>query len=268
MLYCAVAAMLIGRAWQHIFWDAPYRSLLWDEELMAGALQSLGIIWEEYITNPETDLWIRKVIKSIGLYLLAAAAALYFIAKSKLARCLLGSSGILIFMLSLFYWKEHFYQVAQVMELAAQYCSPFILLAFLKNDYELSKQNDLFTRIAIALTFFGHGLYALGYYPIPVHFMSMTMEILGTNEEMSILFLKIAGVLDILVCIGLFLPKRWRKAALMYALIWGALTALARIFANVYLDYFSATVMQWGHETLMRFPNFLLPLFLLWVYDD
>ena len=34
VLRLATFALFAGRAWQHLFWDAPFRALLWDKETM------------------------------------------------------------------------------------------------------------------------------------------------------------------------------------------------------------------------------------------
>ena len=66
----------------------------------------------------------------------------------------------------------------------------FFLLLLYKESISY-KQLVFGLKVAIALTFTCHGLYAVGYYPRPGKFIQMTMTILGTNKEASVIFLNI-----------------------------------------------------------------------------
>ena len=92
----------------------------------------------------------------------------------------------------------------------------------------------------------------------------MTNNILGFSENGIRLFLKIAGILDFIIAVGLFVPfQKVQKAVLGYAVFWGVVTTFARIFGNFYSDYALSSLHQWGFEALFRFPHFLIPLTLL-----
>ncbi len=123
-------------------------------------------------------------------------------------------------------------------------------------------------KVAIALTFTCHGLYAIGYYPRPMTFMTMTQNILGVNSAGVNSFLNLAGVLDFVVALGIFVLKgKAKKAALWYAVIWGALTSFARIIGNYYLDFPLESLHQWVFEAVLRFPHFLIPLVLIVAFN-
>ena len=116
------------------------------------------------------------------------------------------------------------------------------------------------------MTFVGHGLYALGYHwPTPANFYGMTSVIFQVEHDTARTFLRVAGILDFLVCIGIFIPLLRRSCAL-YAAAWGFLTALARPVAgmSMSLNYWGAD--QFLHEVGRRAPHFRIPLyfFFLW----
>lgn len=266
LLQLAAAGVFFGRAWQHIFWDAPYRAVLWDERWMRGPVEFLlGVSWSEFLTNPATDRYIQGFIQLVGLVLLLAGIAALAIRLFPLvSRFFLVVGGVLLIMLSLLYAKEKFWSIAQFFEYSLQMSSPFLLLYYFRSG-TLDEPMEWWLKIAIALTFTCHGLFAVNFYPRPAYFTEMTMNILGVSESGAFLFLKLAGMLDILVSIWIFLPGRWGQLALGYAVFWGTATTLARVWAYFHPEFWLSSLHQWMHESIMRAPHFLLPLFLLMV---
>jgi hypothetical protein len=118
-------------------------------------------------------------------------------------------------------------------------------------------------KVAVALTFACHALYALGYYPRPGYYTEMTMNILGLENSGAIQFLLAAGLLDFVVAVGIFMPAQWSKWILLYAVFWGFATAMARIVGNFYMDFPLDSLHQWAYQAVFRFPHFLVPLLLL-----
>jgi hypothetical protein len=113
------------------------------------------------------------------------------------------------------------------------------------------------------VTFVGHGLYAVGYYSVPLHFQMMTTEILSLSEGGSLRFLEIFGWLDFLVVP--FVLFRWtRWAALFYMFCWGGATALARILAY-YDEALPYNGMDpWFAEAMVRTSHWAIPFWLCW----
>ncbi|MEM1124397.1 MAG: hypothetical protein AAGJ18_28420 [Bacteroidota bacterium] len=351
LLQLATFSVFLGRTWQHLYWDAPFRALLWDEKWLSGwVTRFTGMSWETYITSLEVDQNIAFAIKLFGLlYLICALIALF---TQHLPRpchhlLLIGTLGLTF--LAFLYCKERFFSIGQFFEYALQFGSPFFLwwwmglkasspssrkedliqlqmdvsipkestnvlpstprmsfrrnllmLAmkfqrvvsrFLRNDkigvysflrkWGIPHQNKssntqnnnkneiipksffLSLKIAIALTFTCHGLYAIGYYPIPVNFMDMTMNILRVDEAAAKIFLKTAGILDFIVAIGIFLPFKYARVCLLYALFWGFGTTIARIWAYFDWKWLDYVLLQWLHEAVLRMPHFLVPLVVL-----
>ncbi len=263
ILYISVFLIFFGRAWQHLFWDAPYRSFFWDEALLQPIVEGIfNIPWKDYVISSKTDNFIQGIIRANGmLYLIASICALS--AKRLNTRwiripILLG--GVSLVILAILLTKEKFYHGAQFFEHSIQFGLPFVLLYSFKNNSE--EKIILLLKILIAVTFFSHGLYAFGFYPVPGKFVDMVIHIFGFTESTAIIFLYIAGILDFILAVLIFVP-RITVYALWYAVIWGLLTALARIVANFYVDFPLDSIHQNLYETLYRIPHGLAPFILL-----
>ncbi len=265
LIQIAALCVFWGRAWQHWFWDAPYRSLLWDEVWMSGLVDALlGMNWEDYVTSTAVDRGIQTWIRITGIvYFLAGCAVLAIRYLGKWARTMIWFGLINLVLLSLLYFKERFFAVGQFFEYTLQMLAPFLVL-YADRKSVVGHRFILLLKWAILLTFTCHGLYAIGYYPRPVHFQEMVMNILKIPQSGVKYFLNAAGILDFLMSIMIFLPwKRIQILGLAYAVAWGFFTAIARVWAFVHFEYFSSSLHQWWYETVYRFPHFLLPLLVL-----
>ena len=74
--------------------------------------------------------------------------------------------------------------------------------------------------------------------------------------------LKIAGILDFVVAIAIFIP-RISYVALVYAFVWGGLTAIARLVGHFHIAFLWNSFSQWTWEMLIRLPHGLIPLFVM-----
>ncbi len=270
LIQLSAFTVFLGRAWQHLYWDAPFRAFLWDEALLSGIVdQWFSMDWETYITSMEVDDNISLSIKCFGiLYLLCAFISLFikYLPRFFHHFLLLGALGLVT--LALLYCKERFFSAGQFFEYALQFGSPlFLWWSIAQKQLFPTEKFVLILKIAIALTFTCHGLYALGYYPIPVQFTEMTMNILEIGEDEAKTFLTIAGILDFLVALGIFLPWKWARLFLGYAVFWGFGTTIARIWANFNWEWLDYVLLQWLHESVMRMPHFLIPLAVLVIGD-
>ncbi len=261
----AAVCVFWGRAWQHLFWDAPYRTLLWDEVWMSGLVEFVfGMSWEDYVTSTPVDQGIQTSIRISGWIYAFAGLAVIFIRKlGRWSRIIIWLGFINLIFLSLLYFKERFFALGQFFEYSLQMLAPFLVL-YLADKNSIGTRFVLLLKWAIVLTFTCHGLYAVGYYPRPVHFQEMVMNILPVQERGAIQFLNVAGILDFVLSIMLFLPwKRWQMIGLGYAIFWGFFTSIARVWAFVHWDFFASGMHQWWFQTVYRFPHFLIPLVVL-----
>lgn len=262
----AAVSVFLGRAWQHIRWDAPYRALLWDEAWMKVPVEAtLGISWREYVSSNVVDAFIDGLVSATGwFYLLCALAALFIGRLGRVGRAILWIGAANLIFLAALYCKEKFLFIGQFFEYTLQWGAPAMLAIISKApEKEWSPRFVLAVKVAIALTFTCHGLYAVGFYPRPGNFLEMVMNILPLNETGAIHFLNTAGALDFALSIALFLPGRFPLLALAYASFWGLATSIARFWAYFHLEYWDSALLQWLHEAVMRLPHFLIPLALL-----
>jgi len=265
LLQIAVVAVFVGRAWQHIYWDAPYRVLLWDEDWMKLIIQGIfGMQWEEYVTSLTIDRGIQGFIRATGgFYIVCAFAAVFIRQWKQIAVAILYAGAGSLVILAILYCKDKFFHLGQFLEYTLQWSSPIFLILWYQQQ-EGSKRLLFVMKLAIALTFICHGLYAVGYYPRPGDFMQMTMGILKMEEPDAGYFLKTVGILDFIASVLLFVPGKTSKIALWYCVIWGLATTLARIWTPLALGTsFENILLQSLHESLYRFPHFLIPLAVL-----
>lgn len=265
MLSVLVGLVLLGRGYQYVFFGAPLEVLLWDERLMTGFVERvLGMTWGAYASDTDVAAGMQTAAELLaGVYVTAGIAALVAPYRaSRLTEVLLVAGGVLLAAHAALVMKDRFGQWAQFFEFAIQIGSPFLLIGVLRG-WTLARLT-WGARALIAVTFAAHGLYAIGFYAVPGHFIDMTIGILGVTEDVAVRLLWWAGLLDWVVAFALLLPYTYRYA-LGYAVVWGGLTALARIVAGWDGDFPVASLHQALYETVYRLPHGLLPLCaLLW----
>ncbi|MBD79245.1 MAG: hypothetical protein CL840_10020 [Crocinitomicaceae bacterium] len=117
--------------------------------------------------------------------------------------------------------------------------------------------------VTVVITFAGHGLFALNVFPRPAHFVDMVIKAFGFSESNANLFLNVVGVLD-LTLLGLVWIKPVRRWLLIYMMVWGFLTAIARPVLNISWVFFVDSLIIWIPELFNRVAHFLIPLGLYW----
>ena len=172
-------------------------------------------------------------------------------------------------LLQLFYvvciWIGHEYRWATLAEYTLQVILPFscaLMLPYMPQEWEYPTEKLIY--FALSLCFIGHGAYALNIQSTPADFLSMTMNILSIEEDSARYFLFIFGTLDFVAALCIWLPiKELKRTALIYMIIWGALTAFARPLGQPAIDLTERLVV-WGPEMLWRLSHMLIPL---WVWQ-
>jgi hypothetical protein len=263
-LLCFSAFLIFfGRAYQFFFFGAPYRAVFWDESLLSPIIEGLfNYTWQEYATNLKVNTRIENLTILSSVFLLANALLCLFwynIKHTFLKKTILGTGIFLLFFMEICMVKSKNYDILQLFELSIQLTVP--LLIFFNNslkNIDVSKFSK-WLKIAIALTFIPHGLFAMGIFYVPGHFIDMTIKILGVNETQATQFLFVVGLLDIVVSIFIFIPKVARLT-LMYVIIWGFLTAIARLVSGFNADFFWSSLHNSTYLTLYRLPHAFVPL--------
>lgn len=220
-----------------------------------------GISWFEYVTSPYADAVIQNIVKGFGVfYLIMAIITLFIRRQHSFLSILYGAASISLAFLAFLYCKEKFYHGGQFLEYAIQILSPVFFYRFLNTDRKVSVIWINAIKLTIATTFIAHGLYAFGFYPRPGVFVDMVINILAVDEPTAHWMLQAAGLLDFIVAVGLFIPQT-SLLCILYCVIWGFFTALARTWANVDLGPFAFSLLhQYLPQTIYRLPHAFLPL--------
>ncbi|MEO1525473.1 MAG: hypothetical protein AAFX06_08550 [Planctomycetota bacterium] len=256
-----------GWAWAHYYWEGPYGPLLWHDGTFELA-ESLGVSWDEFVGTGADDglvqTWIGRLFWP---YLVCMFLSLTAGRASWLQNLGLVCGGVLLVVLSYAKYLGAQCQLPMFVEHGGQMLMPLILVfgVSLGPRHRVTIVTACF---ALIMTFAGHGSYAIGMWPTPANFYAMTTIILGVEYETAKSMLYVAGVLDFVVC-GLILIPRLRRWAALYATLWGGLTALARPVAGMSMSLIYWGADQFVHETVLRAPHFMIPLFLflLWSSD-
>ncbi|MEM6471483.1 MAG: hypothetical protein AAF802_18115 [Planctomycetota bacterium] len=253
-----------GWAWVHYYWEGPYGGLLWANSTYELA-ESFGVTWDDFVGTGADDGLIQKWLGRLYLpYCMLSVLALTASKESRLQKAgLIFGSGLLSLMAYSKYLNDQ-QQLPTLIEQGGQVLIPTVLVLALSVGAR-HRLTLIVACVAFLATFAGHGSYAVGLWPTPPTFFAMTSVILGVDYETAKLLLLIAGILDYVVCVAIAIPLL-RNAALFYAALWGFVTALARPVAGM-----STSLIFWGadqyiHETVVRTPHFMLPLFLYFAW--
>ncbi len=204
-----------------------------------------------------------------GSLLLIFIAISFFIPRRRFCTWLWLVGALFLLILHGINWITSDSGIGVFLEHASQIGLPVLLFLI-----ATGKSDRLTSRVALAtlsLTFVFHGLFALGFpsslswlnHPTPDRFVFMTKACLGIDSDSTALtILQTAAWLDFAAAIAIWISPI-RKAGLVYMLIWGFLTALARPVAYIDLDFLSSGLMRWLPEFLIRSPHWALPLALL-----
>ena len=154
------------------------------------------------------------------------------------------------------------YVPEQLIEHAIKIFLP-ISLFFAFETRSFSKKNVLFLKALVALTFIGHGTFALGLNYVPGGFVSMTTSILGISVDQAFIFLKIAGILDFIFAILMFVNAKLLSYSAIYLVSWGLITAFARLAYGLSIPTNIETITYYTANTIYRIPHGLIPLLLV-----
>jgi len=268
LLLVALLGVLLGRAYQHLLFEGPYRAFFLDEQLFGWAVESYSGkgSWTNYVLSLKTDARILVFTRIVGglFGITALLFAVFWRSRPRWLWPVAILNSLLLLFLAFGYFLETGYQAGQWIEYSAQIAMPVLAIWAARPGMNRAFRNTAYA--VIALTFTGHGLYALGFHPVPGDFVYMLTRNLPLTDTAAKSVLYVAGWLDLAVALGVFIPSL-RKYALLYAFFWGGLTTFARLTSYLVFGHlFWLTVHQWVFQFLVRLPHFLLPLF-LWRND-
>ena len=182
---------------------------------------------------------------------------------ARLALWLCGGAACLQVHYAFTSWIAHNFLWSTLMEYGLQIAIPISCALMLPNiSPRWEGLAEQIVRLGVSFCFIGHGLYALGYAPTPGGFVTMTMNILPLSEAGAEQFLQLIGALDLCAALLLWLPiYELKRAALIYMVIWGGMTALARPLGQPSATMIDAVIV-WGPEFIWRTSHALAPLWL------
>ncbi|MBL4703109.1 MAG: hypothetical protein JKY54_01215 [Flavobacteriales bacterium] len=213
-------------------------------------------------TNKLAEGLVVGVDQTLGLIFISAAIGALFYRTGRVVLkwiIYLGILGLVLITFALMYAKNFY--VGLFFEHAAQILSPlFLIFAIRKMPLPTFV---LWLKITIAIAFICHGLFAIGHYPIPGKFVDMMIYGFGLEEEVAKQILFSLGILDFAFAILIFVPKL-AKPALIYGIVWGFLTAMARITTSFDIHFMSNWLSQYLYQFFIRISHFSIPL-ILWL---
>jgi len=267
--------MLIGRAYQHIRWGGPFRDIFYHPEGLGGwyaALigRPLKVIYNDHFY----EYALSYFSDGVGfVFLLAAIVILFYERLAKFKWLVYAALGFLLLTFFGFLYGKNLDQYGMFFEHTAQFFAP---LLFIWAFQGMQRKVITLGTIAIAITYFCHGLYAYGYYPQPGHFADMMIIGFGMKEDLARSVLVGIGVLDFvfaliamlsLINFGRLENSKMLKIIfiinLWYAVIWGVLTSVARVYTSYTDGMFWHWADQYWLEFLVRIPHFIIPYVLL-----
>ena len=261
ILKLSVFFVFFGRAYQFMFFGAPFRAILWDESFMSPIVENLtNYTWFEYATSLEVNYWIEFFTKVCSfLFLVGAITALFWekINAIRLKKTIIYIGIGILFFMALSIAKDKNYDILQIFELFIQISIPLALLFVKQTEKAQFKKIKTILKVALSVTFIAHGLFAIGFIYYPANFVDMTIGILGVTESQAKVFLSVAGVLDVTVAILIYFPKT-TKIALSYELIWGLLTAFARVVFGFNSNFILDSIHDSLYGTIYRLPHGLI----------
>lgn len=152
--------------------------------------------------------------------------------------------------------------IEQLVEFATKIFLPLVFFKELRRPTE-DKKIQLIMKVIVALTFIGHGAFALGLHYVPGSFILMTESILGLSIKHSYQFLLVIGALDVIFAFLVFFHyKRLQHATFIYLIVWGTLTSLARFVYPIVIEADLTQVSAGFAGMAYRMPHALLPFWL------
>jgi len=155
----------------------------------------------------------------------------------------------------------------QFVEHSLQMAIPLLFLHFNYRNTINIKATSIIFSILIALTFIGHGAFALAIHYLPENFVVMTEKSLNITSADSVSFLYVIGILDFALSILLFIPII-RNYIIWYFIVWGMLTSFARIYFVIHDEFSNDWLLVNLPNVIYRVPHGLIPIAMLYIFSN
>ena len=246
ILQITVAILLVGRAWQHLFWDAPYEFLFTKQlgftdwfvgkwTAVTGWVYLLGVIFCFTLDNRDSRWGYIYVVYSATLLLLAQL-----------------------------YRASNDCEVPTLFLYASQIATPLLYYQLQFTKIPIGRiMNTL--KISLTLTLGGYAWYAFGwYYGQKDSWHNGLQNVFGTDQNTASYLLITLGIVECLIIVVLWV-KPLQKIGFAGILFWGTLLMLASValFFMEHPHWKSGLRSAW--ELLCLIPNAGLS-YALWSY--
>ena len=248
ILQVLTVLLLLGWAWQLWRWTIPLAQFIQTTfpRISEGAIANFQQAW------------------GLAIGLCGLVAMLPEARRSRRAiNSSMGFASLSLFLIFLLMFRAKSYQWGNLIEHSIQCALPLVFAYYSFQAHDHRSQWVL--RLLIAGTFFGHGLYAIGYYDVPSNYLQMVHNVFGFEPAVAERFLFGAGVLDMITVVGLLVPQLWRYV-LYYAILWGFMTAMARVVAYWDSSIWLESLDIWLNQSLIRLGHGGIPL-VLWLLE-
>lgn len=264
--------LLLGRAYEHIRWIGPYRDFFynplgfgkWYADLIGRDLKDIynDFFYEQLISSLSTGIGV--------VFILAAFVVLFYEKWSKFKWIIYLAIFFLFTTYMGYFMAKHFKMWGMLLEHALQFVSPILFLKLVNSQ---QKQVVFIGVWATALTFYCHGLFAMGYYPQPGKFVDMIIASTGFKEDPTRILLSVIGYIDIVMAIVIIIPflgftshlleNKWLRTVflgfMMYGIVWGFFTSIARVYYSFNPNAIVHWMDQYWMEFFVRTPHFVVP---------
>jgi len=279
LLRITLILMFLGRAWQHLVWEGPYRNIFYNPH---GFGKFLAWVSGDNLVNIYSDPFYENLLdgfyRFVGVVFVLGAVATFLYSQSfkfkKIAKLFVISGGFLMILVSYGYFVGKHYLVTMFFEHSIQMFLPF---AFLLSFRSSRKLLIVMLQLTTAVTFICHGLFAYGFHPQPGGFADMMIVFFGMKEEIARKSLVHIAELDFVFAAIILIPFQLANGKqlvrrviyyilfvfLVYGVFWGYATAFARILVHFDSRFPFDTINGYLYETLVRIGHGTFPLVLL-----
>lgn len=273
ILRMGAVLMFIARGYEYIRWGGPYRDIFYHPQGFGGWFSELmNVPLHELLSDPFYENLLNYFSDIVGVLYLGTAFLIGF--SNRFVKPFVVVSSVLLFVHYFgLYYHKNLDQIGIVLEHAAQFIIPWAYIWMKNEKTSLAIWSSV---IATSITFLAHGLYAMGYYPQPGHFVDMMIIGFGMTEDVARESLTHIGYVDLFFAfVVLFTPFFYDKKVgrsvvminLWYGVVWGGLTAFARVYTSYTPGMTAHWLDQHLFQTIVRMPHMLLPLYILLYYE-
>jgi hypothetical protein len=271
LLIVSAVCVLLGRGYEYLFWDTPIRVLMWRQDWISGFVELFGFTWEEYASSPTIDKILNFFSRSVAFFFIVSAFAVCFIKSFKQVGSLLKNTfGVVLFIYILLF-IDNFSRIGYFVEHSIQIGA--VLMPVIYFQHKINEKGlFLILQWLVALTFIGHGMFAMAFYPVPGEFIDMLYYAFRFEEKTSLSFLYVIGIIDIVFGLYILLPISLLKilkpvtyVVISYFIVWGFFTAIARIYTGFAMSITIDSFHEEFYKFVFRIPHAIFPFILVFI---